>query len=243
MAESPDEESAKTVSPDNVFVDTSILLNYVQQGLEPDYGSELIEGNHIDIVVGVTVADEFDDVSDRRADIYPDFLDFLLAEEGDLTDYTPEERRPYFQENDRRHLRNIQMKLSQLGDRAEIQRQMRRFVRAAQRRIEYIREEVLPEAKFDLQPGMTLLFALGDVIPNDSDRSVVGDAALWAAEVADSSGVFVTMDRKDLLDLAEDINSVLREAKGKAWELMFVVPSDLVLPVDDADSAVAGSSD
>ncbi|MFD1635075.1 hypothetical protein ACOZ4L_04975 [Haloplanus ruber] len=243
MAESPDDESTETVSLDNVFVDTSILLNYVQQGLEPDHTSELIEGNHIDLVVGVTVADEFDDVGDRRADIYPDFLDFLLVEEGKLTDYSPEERRPYFQENDYRHLRNIQMQLSQLDDRAEIQRQVRYFIRAIQRRIEYIREEIIPSAKFDLQPGMTLLFALGDVIPNDSDRNVVGDAALWSAEVSDSSGVFATMDRKDLLNLAGDINSALHETKGKEWELTFLVPSDLTSPTDDVDSPVAGSFD
>lgn len=228
----------------NVFIDTNILLNYAQRVIETDFTSPLIDSDRIDIVVGVTVAEELDEVSERRADIYADFVDYLLEEDEEIGNYDPDSRHPYFDANDRQHVRNIQMRLSQLGDRAEIQRQLRRATRAMKRRFEYLREEVVPDAMFEAQPGITLMFALDDVITNDKDRNVVGDAALWAAEAENSSGVFVTMDKKDLVNVADEINDALRDAKAEAWMLRIMLPTDVPLETAaDADTeAVADSS-
>lgn len=219
-------ESGK-LSPSTVFVDTSVLLNYVQQDVERDRASTIVDGDEVGIVVGVTVAEEIEAVRDRRADIYEDFIDFLLEEDGGVGDYTPASRRTYFQANDEQHVRNIQMRLSKLDDRATVQRELRRVTRAAKRRLEYLTEEVLPDVRFDQQPGLTVMFALGEIVGNDNDRRVIGDAALWSAEGEDSSGVFVTMDKADLVDAAEEINAALRDAKDHQWELRVVFPSQL----------------
>ena len=117
------------------------------------------------------------------------------------------------------------MRLAQLDDRAEIQRRLRRFVRAAERRLEHLLDEVIPEVLFDQQPGLMLIFALQEIIQNDDDCSVVGDAALWAAEGSDSSGVFLTMDREDLLEMEAEINSTLREKRDSSWELRIRHPT------------------
>jgi predicted nucleic acid-binding protein len=215
------------LSLSTVFVDTSVLLNYVQQAVERDRASKLMDGDDIGIVVGVTVAEELEAVRERRADIYEDFVDFLLEENGEIGDYAPASRRPYFQANDEQHVRNVQMQLSQLDNRAEVQRELRRVTRSAKRRLEYLTEEVLPDATFDQQPGLTVMFALDRVIENDNDRRVVGDAALWSAEGTNSSGVFVTMDKADLVDAAEEVNAALRGAKDERWELTIVFPSQL----------------
>lgn len=215
------------LSLSTVFVDTSVLLNYVQQAVERDRASKLVDGDDIGIVVGVTVAEELEAVRERRADIYEDFVDFLLEENGEIGDYAPASRRPYFQANDEQHVRNVQMQLSQLDNRAEVQRELRRVTRSAKRRLEYLTEEVLPDATFDQQPGLTVMFALDSVIENDNDRRVVGDAALWSAEGTNSSGVFVTMDKADLVDAAEEVNAALRGAKDERWELTIVFPSQL----------------
>jgi len=217
----------------NAFADTSILLNYIQRGLEPDISSGLIEGDQIELIVGVTVAEEIDTVRDRRTDIYADFLDFLLEEEGKISEYNPSARQPYFGENDRRHIRDLQMRLSKLDDRAEIQRHVRRFTRAVKRRVSYLREEVIPAAKFEQQPGMMVLFALDDAISNENDRNVVADAALWSAEGKDSSGTFVSKDGEDIVEAAEEINTALREVRDEDWALRIVHPTTLPTKAND----------
>jgi hypothetical protein len=232
MPEAGDQsQEAGTLSSDNVFVDTSVLLNYAQQVIERDHTSPLIEGDEVEVVVGVTVAEELEDVQERREHIYEDFLEYLVDAEEEIGEYDPKSRRPYFQANDERHVRNIQMKLAQLDDRRRIQRDLRHTLRSIERRLNYLSDEVVPERSFDQQPGLTVLFALQDVIPNDKDRNVVGDAALWSAETEKSSGIFATMDLDDLLEPADDINEVLKDAKGEEWILTIAHPKDL--PVAD----------
>lgn len=211
--------------PETVFLDTSVLLNFVQADFETDHSSTLFDGSRPRVVVGMTVQEEFEAVGRRRADIYPDFVDFVLETDGRIEEYDPTERRPYFQGNDLRHVQTIQMELAQLEGRAEVQRRLRRFVRAIERRIEYLLTEVIPDALFDQQPGLSLVFALQDRIENDADARVVADAALWAAESPDSSGVFLTLDREHLLDEAAGINTSIREARDERWELRFLHPA------------------
>lgn len=236
MARAGDDDGGlETLSPDNIFVDTSVLLNYAQQIIERDHTSPLIDSDEVEIVVGITAADELEAVQERRGHIYGDFLDFLINDMEEPGEFDPASRRPYFQENDRRHVQNIQMQLAQVDDRREVQRQLRHALRSIERRLGYIVDEVIPEGLFDQQPGLTLLFALQDVIPNDQDQSVVGDAALWSAEGEESSGVFATMDRDDLLDLADEINEALNGAKGEEWTINIVHPKDISV-ADEAQS-------
>ncbi|SEH56426.1 hypothetical protein SAMN05192561_10778 [Halopenitus malekzadehii] len=222
-----DNAGVGTLSPDNVFVDTSVLLNYAQRVIERDHTSPLFDSDDVEVVVGITVADELEEVRKRREHIYEDFLAYLIDDTEEIGEYDPASRRPYFQANDERHIRNIQMKLAQLDDRRKIQRDLRHTLRSIERRLCYLADEVVPDGLFDQQPGLTVLFALQNVIPNDKDRSVVGDAALWSAEAEESSGVFTTTDRDDLLDLADEINEVLKGAKGEEWTITIVHPKDL----------------
>jgi len=225
------------VAPRNVFVDTSVLLNYAQRAIERDHSSGLIDSEEVRVIVGVTVADELNAVRERRDHIYEDFLAFLTEDDGEIREYDPLSRRPYFQGNDQRHVRNIQMQLSQVDDRRAVLRDLRHALRSIERRLDYLVDEVVPRGLFDQQPGLTVMFALQDIIPNDKDRSVVGDAALWAAEGEESSGVFATMDRDDLLDLADEINVVLKDSKGEGWAITFVHPQDLHIDTEaDLDS-------
>jgi hypothetical protein len=208
----------------NVFADTSVLINYIQQEITTDFTSDLIESDFIEVVVGVTVAEEFEVVEERRKHIYPDFLDFVIAEEGEVESYDPQSRDAYFDDNDLEHIREIQMELSQLESRAEVLRNLRRFTRSIKPRIEFIKQNIISENLFEHQPGLSVMIELGDVISHDGDRNVVGDAALWTAEGADSSGIFVTKDRGDLLQNTGDINEALRKAKGESWEMVIVHP-------------------
>lgn len=218
------------LSPNNVFVDTSVLLNYAQQVIERDHTSPLIDSDEIEVVVGITVANELEEVRERREHIYEDFLAYLIDDAEDIGEYDPSSRRPYFQTNDELHVRDVQMKLAQLDDRRKIQRDVRRALRSIKRRLSYIIDEVVPDSLYDQQPGMAVMFALQDVISNDNDRKVIGDAALWSAEGENSSGVFATMDRDDLLDFADEINDVLNDTKGEEWTITIIHPKDISVP-------------
>ena len=213
--------------PETVFLDTSVLLNFIQSDFETDHSSKLFDDGLPAVVVGVTVQEEFEAVGDRRADIYPDFVDFVLENDGRIEEYDPTERRPYFRSNDFRHIQSIQMELAQLESRAEIQRRLRRFVRAIERRIEYLLTEVFPDALFDQQPGLSLVFALQECIENDADARVVADAALWAAEAPGSSGIFLTLDREDILDATPEINASIRDVRDESWELCLLHPTEV----------------
>lgn len=223
-----DSETPLSELPSSVFVDTNVLLNFAYRGVEHDKSSHLFTNSIPRVVVGITVDEELADIRERRGDIYPDFLDFLLAEEGRIEEYDPNSRRPYFDANDRTHVEAIQMKLADCGTRTEIQTALRHFIQDVERRLDYLQEEVIPGALYDQQPSLTLMFALGDLIDNDNDRRVVGDAALWAAEESDSSGVLVTDDGDDLLDQADNINDTLRDSRGAEWQLLFVPTATLV---------------
>lgn len=236
-----DDPGTGVLSPDNVFVDTSVLLNYAQQIIERDHTSSLIDSDDVEVVVGVTVAEELEDVQERREHIYEDFLAYLIDKEGEIGEYDPASRRPYFQANDERHVRNIQMELAQLDDRRMVQRDLRRALRSIERRLRYLVNELVPDRLFNQQPGLTVLFALQDIIPNDKDRSVIGDAALWSAESESSSGVFATMDRDDLLNHVDEINEALRDAQGEEWVITTVHPKDLSV-VDEVHSADSSTS-
>lgn len=232
MTENAEGEREKPLASPNVFADTCVLLNYIQREIERDVTSTLVESPHVDLFVGVTVREELDAVSERRQAIYPDLIDFLLEDDASVDEYDPTSRSQYFQSNDLTHIYQLQNRLSELGERAEVMRHLRRFMRMVERRLEYLKEEVLSETVFEQQPGLSVMLALHPVISNDNDRKVVGDAALWTAEGGDSSGVFVTMDSKDLLDVAADINAALRDARDERWELTFTHPAAITIDGD-----------
>lgn len=222
-----------------VFADTSILLNYTQREVETDFSSKIITDHEVEVIVGVTVAEEIESVRGRRTDIYEDFIDFILEKEDKISEYSPVARRPYFDDNDREHIRDLQRLLMAYDSRAEMQRVLRNFTRAVKRRIEYIRDEIITESKFEQQPAMTVIFALDGTIPNEDDKKVVGDAALWAAEAENSSGVFVTKDSQDIIRHADEINTALRDVRDESWELLIVHPKDF--PAESADEGTVAT--
>jgi hypothetical protein len=179
----------------------------------------------IEVVISDSVYEEFEAVCDRRSDIYPDFIDFLLEEEGEIEDFDPASRRTYFDSNDVTHIRNIQYELADADDRREVLYQLRQYVRAAEARIEYL-EERFEDAVVELYPPLGLRFALDDLIDHSADVRVVTDAAAWAAD--GGSAILVTLDAEDILDRADEINEILRAEQGEDWALVFTVPDGVL---------------
>jgi hypothetical protein len=212
--------------PEAVFLDTCILLNYLYRRWEGDKVSALLEQESLDHVVSESVIQEFETVCDRRGDIYPDLLDYLIEEETGVEHFDP-----YVAGNDRRHLRTILGELAQIEDRREVQARVRHFLRELEARVETVREELLDNI-VELNPYIELQFRVADVIDNHDDVKVVCDAAYWCAE-CEGDGPLVTLDSRDLIDNEADINETLIEEKDEAWRIEITIPKAVQLePVD-----------
>lgn len=211
--------------PEEVFADTCVLLNFVHHEWERDYSTPLVSSESVTIVVSETVLDELADVADRRRDIYEDVVDYLIEADSGIEAYDPGDRRTYIGANDAKHVRNLQERLAGLDDRREILRRIRRFVRAAERRVEHI-ESRLEEHAIDPVPPLELRFAINSVLDHDADTSIVTDAAAWAAD--GGSGVLVTLDDDDIFQNENRINEVLADEQGPEWVLRITRPESVL---------------
>lgn len=210
---------------DAVFADTCVLLNFVQREWEHDRSTALLEAETVDVVVSPNVIEELETVAERRRDIYEDLLDFLLEQETDIEDYDPSDRRVYIGENDAGHVLNLQMSLSNLGDRREILRRLRQFVRVAGRRVEHLRDHLAENTVDPLAP-FELELALSSLLNHGADARIVTDAAGWTAD--GGSGVLVTLDNDDLLKNKDGIVDLLMAEQGPNW-VIEIIPPDAVV--------------
>lgn len=211
--------------PSEVFADTCVLLNFVQQEWEPVRSVSLIETDRVDIVVSNTVMEELSAVADRREEIYEDLVDFLRSEDGEIAAYDPAERRIYIGANDAGHVRDIQLRLATLEDEREILRRLRMFLRAVQSRLEHL-ESILEDNTIEPLAPFELELAVDRLIDHSADTKVITDAAAWSAD--GGSGQLVTLDGEDLLDQQEEIIDVLVEQQGPEWAITICPPDEVV---------------
>jgi predicted nucleic acid-binding protein len=212
--------------PPAAFLDTCILLNYLYQPWEGDKVSTLLEEERVDHVISESVAEEFDVICDRRSKIYPDLLDFLLETEENVETFDPDERDLWIDANDTTHVRTLLGTLAQLEDRREVQARVRRFIRRLDAQIQRLQTELLDEV-VEQNPHLGLQFRLADVIPNRADVKVVCDAAYWRAE-GGGHGPFVTLDKTDIVENRDAINTTLTTERGETWRLEISVPKEVL---------------
>lgn len=224
--------------PSAVFLDTCILLNYLYQPWEGDKVSPLLEEDRLEHVISESVAEEFDVICERRKEIYPDLLDFLLETGEKVETFDPDERDLWIDDNDRNHVRTLLGTLAQREDRREVQAKVRRFIRRLDAQIQRIQTELLDDV-VEQNPNLSVQFRLADVVPNRADVKVVCDAAYWCAE-ADGHGPFVTLDKTDIIERQDEINTTLTAEQGEDWRLEISVPmeimSEFAKAVSDPDS-------
>lgn len=212
-------------SVEEAFADTCILLGFVQREFESSAAPDLVESDDVDLVVTDAVLEELEAVTDRRDDIYVDLMDFLLNEEDAIEGYEPSDRRVYFAENDGKHLRDLQMSLSQLDEPAVIKPQLRRYLREVERRTAHIKDKYEDDVVVPLG-SLLLELDIARVIDNDADARILANAAGWAAD--GGSGVLVTLDSQDFFEQETAIADMLREEKGSDWVVTFCLPRKLL---------------
>lgn len=209
------------MTPDEAFLDTCILLDFVQQDTGQIHSTELIETEAVEIVVSDAVIEELENVTGRRKDIYEDLINFLLEDGDSLTDYDGNDRHVYIGDNDYDHILNLQMDLRDLEENREVLRRLRRFIRAVERRTEYL-EEKLSDQVIMSQAPLPLEWAINEIIDNTADARVVTDAAGWTAN--GGSGVFVTRDSGDIIEFETELAELLTKEQGPEWVLRIYTP-------------------
>lgn len=192
---------------ESVFCDTNILQNYLNLEWERDQTSELLEHFSGDIVTSDSVEGEFLNVVDRRSDIYPEFLTYLSDDENSIGEYSISGRNP---DNDYEHIRKIQQELMEM-DRIEAAARLRRFSRRYEAKAEYIIDELIAEIIFTAPP-FELSTEIDDTIGNSDDAKIVSEAADWTKQGGD--GNLAALDRKDILNFADEINEIIKEKLG-----------------------------
>lgn len=197
-----------------VFADTNVLLNFVQQEWESGEGAYLIHSDAVDITVSEHVMNELHDVSNRRSDIYEDMIDKIRAEDHGVVEYSPSATNVYISSQDEKHILKIQGELIDVEDSREVLRRVREYTRAARRRVEYLESKFGDEA-IDPIPPLELTFAVDELINHSDDAKIICDAAAWSSE--NGSDWLVTDDNDDMISYEDQITDLLQEECGPEW--------------------------
>lgn len=214
--------------PREAFCDTNILINYLNREWEAPGGALLIQSDAAVIVICEQVADEIRELIERRHEVYKDFLNFLLEQDGTIEDYSYSGR---LQANDYGHIENLQMTLA-AKERRRALMQLRRFVSKYRVRGEELLTEHVHEIVRTAAPFMFEM-ELQKLIPNSADAGIVAAAADWTDQ--GGSGLLVTDDAKDIVDLTDDINAAIEEHLGGHAVLTISRSRDITLPAESGE--------
>lgn len=209
--------------PFEAFCDSNILINYLNREWEPATGLEIVESDHVLVVINEDVEEEVKDLIDRRWDLYQDLLGYLLDEEGRIGEFTYSE---YLPENDYRHLRDLQMGLSSENPEIALVR-LREFTSEYKRTAELLFGEYVSEVVFT-SPPFLFEMDLKKIIPKNPDAVIVAGVADWTDQ--GGSGILITNDTSDIVDFRDSINEAIEEHLGKSSTLVIIRPTEVNLP-------------
>ncbi|EMA06926.1 hypothetical protein C438_05217 [Haloferax denitrificans ATCC 35960] len=190
-----------------LFLDTCVLLNYVQAWLERSYYSEqLFEQHDSSKLISTTVESEFDERCDSREFIYSDIVDYILYDDGRLEEYPVDDRDnpEYITNHDRSFVQRVVDELSE-SNKEELLRQLREYHMQVEDRRQGIYEEL--DSVLEASSDAMLKRYLQGAVRNRMDRQVLVDASDWSGN--GGSGVFITKDKGDILKNTEQINEAI----------------------------------
>lgn len=223
-AESP--VSVLADAPVEAFCDTNILINFLNQEWEGLQGAQLVEADAILIVISEQVQTEIEQLVGRRYDLYQDVVQFLLERDDRIEEFSTSE---YLQKNDYRHLQQLQMELAS-EDPAEVLMWLREFSSQYKQRADGLLNEHVHDVVVTAAPFLFEM-DLDDVIPNSSDTAIVAGAADWSSQ--GGSGILITNDAADIVDLRDEINTVIEDHLDADSTLLIWRPREIDLAVLD----------
>lgn len=214
-----------------VFADTCVLLNYVQQWLEHDRGSvAFFEVHDSTKVISETVETEFSNRCDARSIIYHDMLKFANeVSDGGIEDYDLDSRKPLSEEeqtlspSDRDNVLDIQIRLV-TENKAEALRKLREYLRQIETRREYVVGKMAEISDKNDDEG--LIQSIATHISNSADQQVIADAVGWSLD--GGSGTVTTQDGVDILSSRDRINGAIENYHSNECRLTILSTQELV---------------
>lgn len=227
-----------------IFLDTSVLLNYIQIPFESDRGSnELLRHNDLTRVIGSVVYEELENRRSVRNQVYLDLLcvaESLDLDSGDMTVpiYEFEARDVDLPNddlkvtnNDLDHIEDLQWDLvgaddqDDLDDRISDLREKIRYMKARRREVDAATE------RFEKEYNNQLADAIEEEIFNRQDAAVLAQTVAWKYDNRDIDPVpeiIVTLDSKDMLDKESEINSAIRDEYSVGSTISIKCPEDIL---------------
>lgn len=196
-----------------VFCDTSVLISYVlDQGVEG--AKRLLLESDLEKVISEKVEEEFQQVPDRKDEIYYDFLEVITSDDDDIGQQKVKGR-DYLKPNDIGFFNRLRDEIEQGESVKQKMRLLRERQKIADRRYGRVQEIVgEPHPRND---DVELLLRLGREISNEDDCQVVCDAVDWSLN--GGSGKFATLDKHDLLKNERTINQAIESKKESSATL------------------------
>lgn len=199
---SDSESSATTpeaiIDGDEIFLDTSVVLNYAHIEVEGNKGShEVLRCDSFDKTIGSTVRSELESRLDVRKDVYRDFSKFLKENRGSkgadlhiVYKYDSKSRDEIrdldLTQNDIDHIRRLQHHLADKCDRPQYT--LRKYNRFIKRRI---RDCMNEHRAFPNAGNSELARSIGKRIENHSDGKVLSQAVKWKRIRVNNEGLEV----------------------------------------------------
>lgn len=219
--------------PQELFVDTSVLLNYVQVWLEGDEGSvAIVEGNY-DKTICPPVDDELETRCKTRRQIYIDLQKFVEQEdeEGDddlhpvfkykVVDFEGQNPSVPVSDHDRDHLRDLQMEFASIDDEDKFY-ELRKFIRSVKTRKRTVDSEI---TIFDEGYESDLVDEINSRIDHRQDSLVLAHGAAWRDFNGEDEDTIVTLDYDDMINCESDINGAIEMFYSPNHHLNIVSPS------------------
>jgi hypothetical protein len=214
--------------PSQLFLDTSILLNYVQVWLEEDEGSvAVVESDHHKFICTI-VKEELDTRCSTRRQIYIDLRKFVEQEESqsevhpifnyEVLDFEYRNPSVAVTNNDRDHLRDLQMEFASISDDDKFY-ELRKFIRSVKSRKRTVDGEV---TVYSGNHKPDLVDDINSCIDNHQDSLVLAQGAAWRND--NSGDTVVTLDYKDMIDKESEINDAIEFHYGPSHRLNIVSP-------------------
>lgn len=202
---------------EEVFTDTSVLLNYVlNQG---DEGAiKLVTSSDRAIVISETVSSEFERVPERRDDIYMDLLRIVISDGENIENAVVSER-DYLEGSDASYFRPLRDELVEKRPEFRL-KQLREHQKIIDRRFGQTQEiisRVLDENEDDI-----LISKIARSIGNEDDGKVICDAVMWSGE--GGNGDLATLDIRHILSNDSEINEIIRDHHGSGHTLQIKKP-------------------
>jgi hypothetical protein len=215
--------------PSQLFLDTSVLLNYVQVWLEGDEGSvAVVEGDH-DKFICTTVNQELNTRCSTRRQIYIDLRKFVEQEEDEsevhpifnyeVLDFEHQNPSVPVTDNDRNHLRDLQMEFASIDDDDKFY-ELRKFIRSVESRKRTVDGEV---KVYNGNYNSDLVVDINSCIDNYQDSLVLAQGAAWRND--NSGDTVVTLDYGDMIDMESEINDAIEAHYGSSHRLNIVSPN------------------